>query len=170
MRQAHWQTRAPDHSARRGHVASAYFGSRLGFGREAILTETIDYLRIQATSKASNPVPTRADAWQRAAMRFCAKGVGDAARGPGARMPLLPFKKNGAGSAAVLLARQFCAMRANRRDELGGRDFITHFPVDAGLAFIDFDQKNSFAVLCRLQAQRADFARARVVEFGEQGH
>jgi hypothetical protein len=70
----------------------------------------------------------------------------------------------------VLFARQFGAVRANGRNQFCRRDFITHFAVDARLAFVDFNQKNTLAVFCRLEAQRAKFARRGVVVFGEQGH
>ena len=70
----------------------------------------------------------------------------------------------------VLFARQFGAVRANRGNQFGWRDFVTHFAVYAWFALIDFDQKNAFAVFCRFEAQRAKFARRCVVVFGEQGH
>jgi hypothetical protein len=70
----------------------------------------------------------------------------------------------------VLLARQLGAVRANGRNQLSRRDFIAYFPMYAGLALIDLDQKDSFAVFCRLEAQRTQFAPGCVVVFGEQGH
>ena len=70
----------------------------------------------------------------------------------------------------VLLTRQFGAVRTDGRDEFGRCDFVAHFAVNARLAFIDFDQKNAFAIFCRFEAQRAKFARRCVVVFGEQGH
>jgi hypothetical protein len=86
-------------------------------------------------------------------------------------MPLLPLKKR-CWSASVLLARQFRAVRADGRDQFGGRDFITHFPMDAGLAFIDLDQKNAFAVFCRLAASvvsRSHCAAGRAAMSGAGG-
>jgi hypothetical protein len=70
----------------------------------------------------------------------------------------------------VLLTRQLGAMRANRGNQLGRRDFVAHFAVYAWLALVDLDQKNAFAVFCRFEAQRAKFASRCVVVFGEQGH
>jgi hypothetical protein len=45
-------------------------------------------------------------------------------------------------------------VRANGRNQFRRRDFITHFAVDARLAFVDFDQKNTLASEVRAPLRR----------------
>jgi hypothetical protein len=80
------------------------------------------------------------------------------------------FYFNTSLTVIVLLARQFGTVGANGGNQFGWRNFVAHFAVYAWLALIDLDQKNAFAVFCRFEAQRAEFARRCVVVFGEQGH
>ncbi len=56
------------------------------------------------------------------------------------------------GANGYVFRREFCPVCADRGDQFSRRDFVTHFAVNAGLAFVDFDQKNALAVICRFEA------------------
>ncbi|KGD23898.1 hypothetical protein X949_5340 [Burkholderia pseudomallei MSHR5609] len=80
--------------------------------------------------------------------------------------------RRGAGErdGAVRFAGQLRAVRANRGDQLGGGDFVAYFPMDAGLAFVDFDEQYAFTVFGGHETQRAKLAAVSLIEFGQQGH
>ncbi|KDR31003.1 hypothetical protein BG60_35315 [Caballeronia zhejiangensis] len=61
-------------------------------------------------------------------------------------------------------------MRANGGNQLRGRNFITHFAVNAGFALVDFNQQYGFAVRCRFEAQRTHFLSAGIVVFRQERH
>ena len=56
------------------------------------------------------------------------------------------------------IARQFGAVRADRRDQFGRRDLVANLAVNAGLAFVDFDQQHALAVAGRFEPERAQLA------------